>query len=79
MFGEGAFEEGCRCEARCRPFSSLLQDDMSQFPENMDIDPWNDLASIPFSSGTTGLPKGVMLTHRNLISNIIQSRFVEEL
>ena len=27
------------------------------------------LAILPYSSGTTGLPKGVMLTHRNLVSN----------
>ena len=32
----------------------------------------NDIATIPFSSGTTGKPKGVMLTHNNLVSNILQ-------
>jgi len=35
------------------------------------IDP-DQLAALPYSSGTTGLPKGVMLTHRNLVSNQIQ-------
>ncbi|MFI5798674.1 AMP-binding protein [Streptomyces sp. NPDC051677] len=31
-----------------------------------------DLAALPYSSGTTGLPKGVMLTHRNLVANVLQ-------
>lgn len=31
-----------------------------------------DVCLIPYSSGTTGLPKGVMLTHRNLVSNLKQ-------
>ena len=32
----------------------------------------NDLCCLPYSSGTTGLPKGVMLTHFNLVSNACQ-------
>jgi acyl-CoA synthetase (AMP-forming)/AMP-acid ligase II len=32
------------------------------------------LVALPYSSGTSGLPKGVMLTHRNIVSNIIQCR-----
>jgi acyl-CoA synthetase (AMP-forming)/AMP-acid ligase II len=32
----------------------------------------NDIFMIPFSSGTTGSPKGVMVSHRNAISNVLQ-------
>ncbi|MCH9666726.1 MAG: AMP-binding protein [Actinomycetia bacterium] len=32
------------------------------------------LAALPYSSGTTGTPKGVMLTHRNLVANVAQIR-----
>jgi acyl-CoA synthetase (AMP-forming)/AMP-acid ligase II len=40
------------------------------------IDPDRDLAVLPYSSGTTGLPKGVMLTHRNLVANIRQTQAI---
>jgi acyl-CoA synthetase (AMP-forming)/AMP-acid ligase II len=39
---------------------------------DVEIDPGRDLAVMPYSSGTSGLPKGVMLTHRNLVANICQ-------
>jgi acyl-CoA synthetase (AMP-forming)/AMP-acid ligase II len=42
-------------------------------PPAVDIDPGRDLAVLPYSSGTTGMPKGVMLTHRNLVANIAQA------
>ena len=41
-------------------------------PAEVDVDP-EDLAVLPYSSGTTGLMKGVMLTHRNLVANIEQA------
>lgn len=40
----------------------------------VDFDPATHLAVLPYSSGTTGNPKGVMLTHRNLVANVAQIR-----
>ncbi len=42
-------------------------------PRPVDLNPDVDLAALPYSSGTTGLPKGVMLTHYNLTSNVRQT------
>ena len=53
------------------PFTDLLGDP-ADAPE-VEIDPATDLAVLPYSSGTTGLSKGVMLTHHNLVANIIQT------
>jgi len=51
-------------------FDSLLEGDPG-FAE-VAIDPREDLVVLPYSSGTTGLAKGVMLTHHNLVANIRQ-------
>jgi acyl-CoA synthetase (AMP-forming)/AMP-acid ligase II len=53
------------------PFSSLLAAEGA--PPAVRIDPREDLVVIPYSSGTTGLPKGVMLTHYNLVANLLQT------
>lgn len=43
------------------------------------IDPRRDLVALPYSSGTTGLPKGVMLTHYNIVANVCQTDAVERI
>ncbi len=48
-------------------------------PGAASVDPARDLAVLPFSSGTTGVSKGVMLTHRNLVANMEQVRSVHRI
>jgi long-chain acyl-CoA synthetase len=52
-------------------FSSLFQHANAVFPMP-DRSSEQTLAALPYSSGTTGLPKGVMLSHFNLVSNVFQ-------
>jgi acyl-CoA synthetase (AMP-forming)/AMP-acid ligase II len=52
------------------PFAVLLQGD-GNVPQ-VQINAQEDVVALPYSSGTTGLAKGVMLTHRNLVANLCQ-------
>ncbi|XP_011432313.3 uncharacterized protein [Magallana gigas] len=66
--GEGVFEIGKMPSL----LSNTIHDDKSHFLHNDVRD--DDVALMPFSSGTTGLPKGVELTHSNLTAQLSQIR-----
>lgn len=51
-------------------FASLLESD-GVVPE-IAINPREDIVALPYSSGTTGVAKGVMLTHYNMVANLYQ-------
>ncbi len=53
-------------------FSALLKSSEPK-PPMVRIDPRNDLAHLAYTGGTTGVSKGVMLTHFNVVVNVLQS------
>jgi acyl-CoA synthetase (AMP-forming)/AMP-acid ligase II len=53
------------------PFAALRRGD--GLPAGVEVSP-DDVAVLPYSSGTTGLPKGVVLTHRALVASVCGTR-----
>ncbi|KAF2090520.1 4-coumarate-CoA ligase-like protein [Saccharata proteae CBS 121410] len=60
-------------EGRVKHFTSIRNiSGVSRF-RRAKINPAEDLAFLVYSSGTTGHPKGVMLTHRNIVANVLMN------
>jgi long-chain acyl-CoA synthetase len=57
--------------AGAESFARLLQPTTASLPRSRQS-PEQTLAALPYSSGTTGLPKGAMLSHFNLVANVYQ-------
>lgn len=57
---------------KIRHFCSIRSTSYTGWYAKAKIDPKKDLAFLVYSSGTTGIPKGVCLSHYNMVANLIQ-------
>ncbi|KAJ5783019.1 hypothetical protein N7457_004793 [Penicillium paradoxum] len=58
-------------EGKIKHFTSIRPTTGASYQQTM-VNPEKDLAFLVYSSGTTGMPKGVMLSHRNIVANSLQ-------
>ena len=65
---EGGLGEGTNMVS----YQSLVQNSGSRLPLDVTVDPKEETALMPYSSGTTGLPKGVVLSHYSMSANVVQ-------
>lgn len=72
LMGDGRDDSG-----KFKHFTDLVDTSRLFSHSRTKVDPQKDLSFLVYSSGTTGLPKGVMLRHSNIVANVIQSTTIE--
>ena len=79
--GKGVLFHLFRAKDLARPLASPVRDKLvldaevmagAGRPEKVEIDPLNDIAVLQYTGGTTGTPKGAMLSHANVYVNVQQ-------
>ncbi|MCK5606621.1 long-chain fatty acid--CoA ligase, partial [Candidatus Pacearchaeota archaeon] len=61
-----------KIQSRDLSFKKMIEEGNPDKVPNVEITPKEDLALIQYTGGTTGVSKGAMLTHYNLVSNLVQ-------
>lgn len=68
---EGGREQGAGDRSGIYEYADLLKKGKSQAPPSVSVDP-DEVALLQYTGGTTGFSKGAMLTHYNLVSDVVQ-------